>query len=65
MNCLFPFSSKQINLELNGNSKFKWQKSFLDRIIRNEKELSRIRRYIVNNPLKWDLKKNLPENLDI
>lgn len=59
------FSSKQINLELNDNPKFKWQKSFYDRIIRNEKELFRIRRYIVNNPLKWDLEKNLPENLDI
>ena len=30
-----------------------WQKSFHDRIIRNEKEYSIINEYIDNNPLKW------------
>ena len=35
---------------------FKWQRSFYDRIIRNEKELYNIRKYIQQNPLKWDLK---------
>jgi hypothetical protein len=34
---------------------FKWQKSFYDHVIRNENELYRIRRYIQNNPLKWNL----------
>ncbi len=29
---------------------FKWQKSYYDRIIRNNDELNRIRRYIRNNP---------------
>ena len=31
-----------------------WQKSFHDRIIRNEKEYSKIYEYIDNNPLKWE-----------
>jgi putative transposase len=30
-----------------------WQSRFYDRIIRNEKELNRIRMYIINNPMKW------------
>ncbi len=43
---------------------FKWQDSFYDRIIRNENELYNIRKYINQNPLKWDLEKGI-NNLDI
>ncbi len=32
-----------------------WQRNYWDRIIRNEKELFKIRQYIINNPLKWEL----------
>ncbi|MGD8781769.1 MAG: hypothetical protein PVH88_22740 [Ignavibacteria bacterium] len=46
------------------NYYFKWQKSFYDRIIRNERELYNIRKYIQQNPLKWDLEKGI-ENLEI
>jgi len=42
---------------------FAWQSRFHDRIIRNEDELNRIRQYIINNPLKWELDKNNLENL--
>jgi REP element-mobilizing transposase RayT len=42
---------------------FKWQRSFYDRIIRNEKELYQIRKYIEQNPLAWDLEKSITENL--
>lgn len=42
-----------------------WQRSFYDRIIRNETELYRIRKYISENPLKWQLeKKDISENID-
>lgn len=37
---------------------FAWQKSFHDRIIRNENELIRIREYIVQNPLRWESDEN-------
>jgi REP element-mobilizing transposase RayT len=30
-----------------------WQENFFEHIIRNEKELNRIREYICNNPLRW------------
>ncbi|HMW06832.1 MAG TPA: transposase [Leptospiraceae bacterium] len=46
------FSSRRIN-ETNPNQKFQWQKSYHDRIIRNERELFLIRRYIRNNPMNW------------
>jgi putative transposase len=48
---------------VNQNSTFKWQRSFYERIIRNEKELFEIRKYIQQNPLKWDLEKHIV-NLD-
>jgi len=31
-----------------------WQRNYYDHIIRDEKSLSRIQEYIVNNPLKWE-----------
>jgi putative transposase len=36
-----------------GCTEFTWQKSFHDHIIRNQHSLTRIRRYIVNNPGNW------------
>lgn len=33
---------------------FAWQDNFYDRIIRDEKELYNIRRYIRENPLRWE-----------
>ena len=42
---------------------FSWQSRFYDHIIRNEKSLMKIREYIINNPLKWELDKNNPANL--
>ena len=57
------FSSKRINEKLKIDKKFRWQKSFYDRIIRSENELYFIRNYIQLSPLKWDIEKNHPENL--
>ena len=41
----------------NGDPSFRWQRSFHDRIIRNERELHQIREYIRNNPQQRDLDK--------
>ena len=54
-------SSKLIHQR--GLSEFQWQRNYYDHIIRNEKELDKIRKYIVENPLKWELDRNNPENL--
>ena len=45
------------------NINFIWQPRFYDRIIRNEKELNRIIKYIDENPLKWAMDRNNPANL--
>ncbi|MBK9924257.1 MAG: hypothetical protein IPP66_03105 [Anaerolineales bacterium] len=39
-----------------------WQKSFYDRIIRNEFELEKIREYILYNPVKWAEDRDNPAN---
>jgi REP element-mobilizing transposase RayT len=39
-----------------GFDNFQWQKSYHDRIIRNDDELNRVRIYIIDNPKNW--KKN-------
>ena len=42
---------------------FSWQSRYYDRVIRNEKELHNIRKYINENPSKWNDDRNNPENL--
>lgn len=34
-----------------------WQRNYYERIIRNEPELNRIRKYIIDNPIKWNFDK--------
>lgn len=46
-----------------GVTEFGWQPRFYDHIIREEEALNRIRQYIVDNPLKWELEQETPENL--
>jgi putative transposase len=38
-----------------------WQRNYFERIVRGERELNRIRAYIVNNPLKWALDTEHPD----
>ncbi len=40
-----------------------WQKSFYDRIIRNDHELACIQEYIRNNPIKWNEDRDNPISL--
>jgi putative transposase len=46
------FSSRAINLKY-PDGLFQWQRSFHDRIIRDQGELAAIARYIVENPRHW------------
>ncbi|HDO22867.1 MAG TPA: transposase [Nitrospirae bacterium] len=54
-------TTKQINQRRNTPGIPVWQRNYFDRIIRNETELKRIRRYILDNPLKWHLDKENPD----
>jgi putative transposase len=42
---------------------FAWQPNYYDRIIRNQNELQRIQKYIMENSLKWEKDKENTENL--
>ncbi|MDP3582795.1 MAG: transposase [Ignavibacteria bacterium] len=55
-------STKRINAGSNTKEKI-WQRSFYDRIIRNEMELYNIRKYIQQNPLKKHLE--IVANMDL
>lgn len=39
--------------KLRGDGSFQWQSRFYDHIIRGEQSLGNIRKYIIDNPLKW------------
>ena len=45
------------------NKDFAWQPSFYDHVTRKEESLEKIREYIKNNPLKWELDRNNISNL--
>jgi putative transposase len=38
-----------------------WQSNYFERVLRHGKEFGDASRYILENPLRWQLKKNLPE----
>jgi putative transposase len=56
--CFKTFSAKAINKERGLRGIPVWQRSYYDRIIRNELELEHVRQYIINNPRNWDADKN-------
>jgi REP element-mobilizing transposase RayT len=45
-------AAREVNQVLNRTGAL-WQRSFHDRIVRNERELNVLRRYIEENPLRW------------
>jgi len=54
-----------IDIKKLGSTNFKWQRSFYDRIIRNERELYNIRNYIQQNPMKLELAEDMVENIEL
>jgi len=47
----------------NGCERFRWQSRFYEHIIRNENDLHRIRQYLQNNRLRWELDEENPERV--
>ena len=55
------FSSRRINeMHADTGASF-WQRGFYEHVVRNERELDNIRRYILDNPLQWALDRDNPE----
>ena len=46
-----------------GYDYFQWQRNYHDHIIRNKKELQKIREYIIENPVKWTVDKENPPKI--
>ena len=42
-----------------------WQRNFYERVIRNERELSLIREYIVRNPMNWESDRENPAETNV
>lgn len=54
-------TTKQINEFRGTPGAVLWQRSFYEHVVRNDDELTRIRKYIDNNPLQWSLDRENPE----
>jgi REP element-mobilizing transposase RayT len=54
-------STKEINnVDNTGTITKLWQRNYYEHIIRNERDLERIREYITNNPANWASDENNP-----
>ncbi len=56
--------SKSINILRNSPAMPVWQRNYFEHVIRNKKELFRIREYIRLNPVQWDIDEENPENIN-
>ena len=52
---LKTFSARRINEHRKTHGKPVWQSRFYDHIIRDDNELYRIRKYIMDNPANWHI----------
>jgi len=57
-------STKIINRMRNSSGVQIWQRNYFERIIRNEKELVKIREYISKNPVQWNIDKENPKDIN-
>ncbi len=56
------FSARRINKKRQMKGYPVWQRNYYEHIIRDIESLNRIRQYIINNPLKWEIDKENPKN---
>jgi len=55
MNSLKSFTAKKINRQLNRSGDF-WQREYYDRVVRDRNDLAKKIEYVLNNPVKINLK---------
>lgn len=55
-------STRRVNQKFFKSGNKIWQRSFYERIVRNDRELNAIRQYILDNPLNWEMDKENPVN---
>ena len=57
------FSARRIDVMRGTRGQPFWQRNYYERVIRNERELSAIRDYIVHNPQNWELDQEHPQHV--
>lgn len=62
MNAFKTTSARRVNQICSTQGLQVWQDGFYDHVIRNDRDLFRIRTYIRNNPLKWLLDRENPQS---
>jgi REP element-mobilizing transposase RayT len=53
-------ATKHINALRNTPGVPVWQRNYFERVIRDDREMDAVRRYIVDNPAKWNEDENHP-----
>ena len=56
-------STKYINEHRDMPGARVWQRNYYDHVIRDERDLQRIRQYVTDNPMRWELDLLHPNNL--
>lgn len=46
-------ATRRVRREIRDQTYLIWQRNYYERVIRDEVELNRLRRYIIENPLRW------------
>ncbi|WP_201778117.1 transposase [Thermanaerothrix daxensis] len=54
------FSARRINQCRQTANVAVWQRNYYEHIIRNDEALNRIRQYISDNPIRWELDRENP-----
>ena len=57
---LKSLTTRTVNKQMRIKGGTIWQRNYFERIIRNKNELNKIRLYIVNNPVNWEMDKENP-----
>jgi len=55
-------SSRRVNATCGTPGSSVWQRNYFEHLIRNDEQLTRTRRYIVENPLRWELDEENPQS---
>jgi len=58
------FSAIALNKARGATGQSFWQRNYYERVIRNERELHKVREYIINNPVKWLLNRESHDKIE-
>ena len=58
------FSANAVNKVLGTSGQPFWQRNYYERVIRNEREIHKVREYIINNPMKWLLNREAHDEIE-